>query len=111
MKFKVYHVKNPKFGMEEHPEFNQDNYEKVAELELDIPDTDDESDEVFLGSEKAFNWTQNHMRAWSDNSGVIWHKDGYCRSSTVGDVIVNEADIGCRCEIEDWTILGQVKTF
>lgn len=105
MKFKVYHVKNHKFGKKEAPEFKRENYDKVAELELH------DVDETFTGAERAFNWTQNSVRVWYSNSGVIWHKDGHCRSSAVGDVMVNDVGLGYRCEVEDWTELGKVDAF
>jgi hypothetical protein len=105
MKYKVYHVKNPTFGIKEHPEFNQENYEKVADLELD------HSSDTEEGAEMAYNWTQNNTRTWDTNTGVLWSKEGGCRSSAVGDVVVNESGIGYRCEMSDWTNLGQVEVF
>ena len=76
MKMTVYHAKEPNFGMGKHPPFDQDHYEKVAELKA-------------LSPEGAFEMTNHIDKPWWENKGVLRHKDK-ARSTSVGDVIVCE---------------------
>lgn len=67
---KVWHVKNPSFGMEQH-KFPED-YELVAEVDTD-------------SLEVAFERTNTIMCAWWENEGVKALKE--TRSTSVGDVV------------------------
>lgn len=93
MKFTVYHAKNPTFGMGDHPEFNEENYEKVAEVDSDS-----------LG--EVFRITNHIEDAWWKNKEVLWHKDG-SRSTSVGDVVTDGAGFAFRCEMAGWSKISR----
>jgi len=76
MKMTVWHAKEPNFGMGEHPKFDEQHFEKVAELSTYTP-------------EDAFHLTNHIDKEWWKNSGIFWHKP-QSRSTSVGDVIVQE---------------------
>lgn len=102
MKVKVYHSMKPCFGENHFPEFNSEHYEKVAILELD-------NDSQFL--KEAYRCTIHTSYNWTTNHDVIWFKNEQVRSTTVGDVIVDEFGNGFRCEPIGWEVLGKVEAF
>jgi rubrerythrin len=94
---KVYHAIKPNFGMGEHPEFNETNFELVAEI----------NDDSSISS--AFTMTQNLDRAWKHNAGVKAIKQE-CRSTSVGDVAVKDGKAH-RCEMFGWSEIDQKEYF
>ena len=90
MKYTVWHAREPKFGMGGHPEFNDENYEKVAEVESE------NVDDVFR--------ITNHIDSpWPKNPEVRWYKGGGCRSTSVGDVVIDGNGKRYLCEGVGWT--------
>jgi len=89
MLFKVYHCKNSTFGSGLPPEFNDENFELVAEIES--PNSDD-----------VFRITNHIDEAWWNNPEVRSYTHG-SRSTSVGDIIVGDDDVRRRCENTGWT--------
>jgi hypothetical protein len=88
-KLKVYQAKNPTFGMGGHPEFNEQNFDLVAEL------TGEHLDD-------AFHLTNHIDRDWTERvreGFIVVKKDS--RSTSVGDVVVQDG-IPYRCENRGW---------
>lgn len=103
MKFKVYHDINPTFGRNKSPEFNSSNYEKVADLDITGRNRCD-VEEAYVDT--------NHITCdWTTNKSVLWHKDGHLRSTSVGDVIIDQSGEGFLCEFIGWKSLGKVEIF
>lgn len=90
MKYKVYHAKRPNFGMGDPIEFNEDNFELVAEVEV----PDDHYGEVFR-------LTNTIDEVWWENPEVTLIKRS--RSTSTGDVIVREDGLRRRCDMVGWT--------
>jgi hypothetical protein len=90
MIFKVYHDKNPTFGFGETPEFNDDNFELVAEVECPAENYGD-----------VFRLTNSIDSPWWENQEVTCIKKA--RSFSVGDVIVGDDGVKRRCEGRGWT--------
>ena len=90
MKIKVYHAKEPNFGMGDHPEFNNDNYDLVAEVEV-----------AGNAYGEAFRLTNHIDKDWWANPEVTCIKRS--RSTSVGDVIVDDDGVRRRCEMIGWT--------
>lgn len=89
MQFKVYHANNPNFGFGEHPEFGEDTFTHVANVECD------RHGEVFR--------LTNHIDDdWGNNKGVEALVERR-RSTSVGDVVVGEDGTRYRCEMMGWT--------
>jgi hypothetical protein len=90
MKYKVLHSKEPNFGMGEHPVFNDENFELVAEVECD-------------GHGEVFRLTNTIDDVWWNNPEVKAIKVP-CRSTSVGDVVERVEDGQLfRCEGTGWT--------
>lgn len=87
MKFLVYHVKNPTF-FPPHPEWNQENYEHVAEVDT-------------TSLEEVFRVTNHIDEPWWKNKEVTWYKPN-SRSTSVGDVVTDGAGMVFRCEGTGW---------
>jgi hypothetical protein len=87
MKFKVYHAKEPNFGMGDPIEFNDDNFDLVAEVECE-------------NVAEAFKFTNHIDDHWWNNSNVTLVKEG--RSTSVGDVIVASDGQKSRCSGIGW---------
>jgi hypothetical protein len=87
MKYTVYHAKNPNFGFTEHPEFNEVNFDKVAEVEAEQID-------------KAYCLTNHILKVWWKNAGVVCFNQS--RSTSVGDVMVDADGKKFRCEMVGW---------
>jgi len=90
MKFTVYHAKNPTFGFGKEQPFPE-AYKKVALVEADS------IDDVFR--------ITNHIDSdWRDNPEVkehnLFEKD---RSTSVGDVVVDENGVRFYCAPVGWT--------
>ena len=91
MKYTIYHDKNPTYGFRNHPEFNEVNFEKVAEVECQSLGT------IFR--------VTNHISApWFGNPEVKWCKKD-SRSTSIGDVVTDEDGKKFRCEMVGWTEL------
>ena len=91
MIFKVYHHKTPTFGFGETPEFNESNFELIAEVECPAGEYGD-----------VFRITNHIDEAWWKNPEVKSFKDR-SRSTSVGDVIVSDDGIRRRCEMTGWS--------
>lgn len=89
---KVYHAKKPNFGFGDEIEFNDVNFEFVAEVETTSKD-------------EAFKLTNNIDQPWHLNKKVIARKQP-CRSTSVGDVLVCSG-IPYRCEDIGWSEIKQ----
>jgi hypothetical protein len=88
-KLKVYQAKNPTFGMGGHPEFNEQNFDLVAEL------TGDSLDDAFhLTNHIDRDWTKRIREGFT-----VVKKES--RSTSVGDVVVKDG-IPYRCENMGW---------
>jgi hypothetical protein len=103
MKFKVYHDIHPSFGRNQAPAFNAVNYEKVADLDI--------TGRKRCDIEEAYVDTNHITCDWTTNKSVVWHKADKLRSTSVGDVIVDESGDGFLCEPTGWTNLGKVQVF
>jgi hypothetical protein len=88
MTFKVYHHRTPTFGFGPKPEFNDENFELVAEVECDH-------------HAQTFPLTNHIDSDWTKNAGVTAHK-AQCRSTSVGDVVVDEGGKRFRCLMVGW---------
>lgn len=91
MIFKVYHHKEPTFGVGETPEFNDSNFELVAKVECPAKDYGD-----------VFRITNHINECWWGNPEVKFFKNR-ARSTSVGDVIIGEDGVRRRCENTGWT--------
>jgi len=89
MRYDVYHVKQPTFGMGLKPVF-PDFYDKVATVECKDPE------DVFRAT--------NHIDSdWTKNPEVIEiFKEGGVRSTSVGDVIVDADGKELYCDMIGW---------
>ena len=87
MKFTVHHAKIPNFGTGKDIPFTPEHFEKVAEVECENID-------------QAYWKTQHTDDNWSLNEEVTCFKQA--RSTSVGDVIVNEAGERFRCKNVGW---------
>ena len=98
MKFIVYHAKSLPLDLLTNappfPEFNLENYVKVAEV-----DTTD-LDEVFR-------LTNNLDSPWILNKEVMWHTEQPFRSTSIGDVVTDGAGCVFRCVFAGWEKLSQ----
>jgi hypothetical protein len=89
MKLQVFHDKKSNWGRP-HNEFCEDNFDLVAEVELPA----DQFQRVFE--------VTNHIdRAWWENPEVTCIKES--RSTSVGDVVVDEDGKRFRCESSGWS--------
>ena len=75
-KFKVYHAKEMVSAYGSFPEFTLANYEEVAVVEC-------------KGLDDAFHLTNHIDEDWTLNKGIV-SCNATCRSTSVGDVIVQE---------------------
>ena len=88
--FKVYHVKNEVFGNDPSShEFPQD-FDHVANVDT-------------VSIDEVFGLTNHINTVWFDNERVEVIKRG--RSTSVGDVVVDENGTAHRCEMQGWTEL------
>ena len=78
---KVYHAKQPNFGMMAHPEWNNGNYTLVATFKFRLQSTPQEC------AEMAFGLTNSIDEPWFENTRFDWIKPGRLRSTSVGDVV------------------------
>ena len=92
MIFKVYHDKNTTFGFGDPREFNDENYELVAEVDCDAENYQD-----------VFRLTNTIDEPWWNNPQVTCLKK--TRSFSVGDVIVGADGVRRRCDRIGWTEL------
>lgn len=94
---KVYHAKEPNFGISNHPAWKDENYRLVARLQI--------LDQPTKGAyaEAAFILTQNIDNDWAENvrESSDWVAEGPQRSTSVGDVIV-VGTVAMRCEAVTW---------
>lgn len=79
MTVKVYHAKEPNFGMGRHPRFPS-QYEYVAEVDIrTLTGTD--------ALEEAYTQTNNIRWKWTTNAAVLWKARDELRSTSAGDVL------------------------
>lgn len=89
MQLKVYHAREPSFRDDEPQEFNDANFELVAEVECGA------LEDVF--------YLTNHVdHAWWENEGVTCVKQS--RSTSVGDVVVTEDGTKFLCRGTGWGV-------
>ena len=88
-KMKIYHAINPTFGMGGHPEFNEKNYELVAEMQAETLD-----EAYMLTNHIDTDWTNKRREDFT-----VHKKES--RSTSVGDVIVKDG-VAHRCEMFGW---------
>jgi hypothetical protein len=88
MKYKVYHAKNPTFGFGDKPAFPE-AYDKVATVEC-------------KGIEDVFRATNHIDSNWMTNPEVIERAKCDCRSTSVGDVVVDEDGNKMYCAMVGW---------
>jgi len=88
MKYEIWHDQDPRFGFGERPEFPA-AYTKVAVVESD--DLDD-----------VFRITNHIDHDWTTNPEVQWHQPGGCRSTSVGDIVVDENGTAYYCANAGW---------
>lgn len=77
--FRVYHAKDPRFGIGEPPVFPEE-YTHVA----DVPDCDH--------PDFAYRLTQNIDSSWHEEDRFVQALAGPCRSTSVGDVLVDDTE-------------------
>lgn len=86
---KIYHAINPTFGIGGHPEFNDNNFVLVAEMEAESLD-----EAYYLTNHVDRDWTTRVRKDF-----IVHKKDS--RSTSVGDVIVQDG-VAHRCEMFGW---------
>lgn len=93
MKFKVYHQRVPIFfAPSPHPSKLED-CDHVANVEVNS------IDEVFR--------VTNHIDSeWFKNPEVTWHRSNNERSTSVGDIVVDENGKAFHCDMAGW---GEIK--
>jgi hypothetical protein len=94
MKFKVYHAKELSKPFGNYPDFNMDNYEEVATVEA-------------IDADHVFNLTNHIDHDWTTNPEVLSRNASSCRSTSVGDVIIDiDHDRAWRCMPYGWATVG-----
>lgn len=88
MIFEVHHAKNPTFGFGPTPSFPEE-YDHVATVEAE-----------HLGD--TFRITNHIDHDWTTNPEVRWTWDGNCRSTSVGDVVVDADGKRFYCDNVGW---------
>ena len=88
MKFKVYHAINPTFGFGDRPKYPSD-YKQVAIVEAE-------------DIEEVFRITNHIDDNWENNPEVLEVIGNGHRSTSVGDIVVDENGVVNRCEIVGW---------
>ena len=95
MRYKVYHANPMKSMFDKTPEtFNPEGYDMVAEVEC-------------IDEEDVFRATNHIDSDWTKNPEVI-SVTGRCRSTSVGDVVVDEDGVALYCAGCGWEDLGKV---
>lgn len=91
--FQVYHLRNSLFAVgDEVPEFNERNYMLVAAVAAS------HIEDVYM--------LTNHIdRPWPQNEGVLLiNPSSSPRSTSVGDVIIEENGVRNICDIVGWKV-------
>ncbi len=92
MQYSIWHVKKPNFGFGKEFKF-PDDYDKVAIVNAK------NNDDAFM--------ITNHIDSdWTKNSEVIQLFKQKCRSTSVGDVVVDEDNVAYRCENVGWEMIS-----
>lgn len=89
MKLKVYHAKEPNFGRGEPVEFNDENFDLVADVEC-------------ANLADVFPLTNHIDDPWWGNAGVTLVKES--RSTSIGDVVVASDGQRFRCLTAGWGV-------
>jgi len=92
MRYEVWHSKELKTFMSPKPSFPED-YEQVAEVEC-------------VDEEDVFRATNHIDSDWTKNPEVKLRRNNPCRSTSVGDVIVDENGRGLYCAPVGWEDMG-----
>ena len=87
MLYKVYHAKEPTFGIGGNPVF-PDEYQHVATVRCSR-------------LEDVFRLTNHIDHDWTKNNEVEW-SGGWTRSTSVGDVVIDETGETHICEVIGW---------
>lgn len=88
MKYKLYHEKDPDFGVSTHKAKFPEDFEHVADVEAET-------------LHDVFSLTNHIDDVWYKNEGVTVIKES--RSTSVGDIVVDEAGVKHRCDPIGWT--------
>ena len=92
MNYKVYQANNPTFGFGTQPKFPEE-YTLVATVNAD-------------GLDEVFESTNNIDKLWTQNENIVMlHKlptPNGIRSTSVGDVVVDEAGVAHYCDMVGW---------
>jgi len=94
MRFTIFHAIHPTFSTVEKPNFHSKDFVRVAEIEVDsIYDV--------------FRVTQHMDRAWTTNPQVVfvYYNNRGNRSTSVGDIAVDENNVAHLCEPFGWSVL------
>ena len=93
MRFDIYHADKPTFGFGKDPKFPEE-YTKVATVDAD------EVDDTFR--------ITNHIEHnWTTNPEVIEMYSFKARSTSVGDVVVDENGIAHYCDQVGWKVIAK----
>jgi len=95
MKYIVYHAINSSFGLGERFESNKD-FKKVAILGGNG-----------MGLEDVFRLTNHIEDNWENNPEILEVIGNGHRSTSVGDIVVNEHNEAYRCEMIGWVKLHE----
>jgi len=74
-KFVVFHADHPNFGVGTKPKF-PDEYSKVAAVRA-------------CNLEEIFRLTNHIEQDWTENDEIEWSRDSDCRSTSVGDIVID----------------------
>ena len=88
MEYQLYHAKNPTFGMGNRPKF-PDEYEMVAVVEAS-------------SLEDIFRLTNHIESDWTGNAEILEVIATYPRSTSVGDIVVDENEMIYYCDNVGW---------
>lgn len=91
MKFEVYHAVKPNFGMGDRPDFPS-GYKKVAIVQAD-------------GIEDVFRITNHIDEDWTTNPEVQETFGERFRSTSVGDIVVDESGVRHYCDMIGWEVV------
>ena len=95
MRFTIFHAIHPTFSTVEKPKFPSDEFRKVVEIEVD-------------NLEDVFRLSQHVSHDWTTNIQVVWRygTGANTRSTSVGDIVVDENNIAYLCESFCWSKLS-----
>ena len=105
MQYTVFHAKHPNFGFGGHPEFNTDVVQSDGKASRHC-DTQKDFKAVAVVEAKSvddvFRITNHIDQSWTKNPEVVRYV-GQPRSTSVGDVVVEQSGTAFRCEMAGWS--------